>query len=377
MNDSHGWQQSQWGDGLGAAASTFPDDHDVSDINSVEGLLDCIERLDEDEDFEDRLSCSASSPSSARSQNGKCSDRDASEECEDGTEKEVSPSIRDDETEISVIPLNDRQVFSSSPILDSSSGSSTPGEFEVESSDLRPRASGRATLARRITSLGDSTRSLIGEEPDLDADPSEEDTKWNAASSCRGQTGGTKRKKRVTRVANIPSKSDLAWSRRFNELKGKFESKRFFGMDAHLMAHKLLTHALVEFKQDFGHTNVKQTYEANASLGAWVARQRLLVRRWDKEQKRHAPSSKSALMNKRIELLRSLDFEFYVGKGTFSASSPKNSKDWELAFGKLLEYKATKGDCNVPTKVRPNCDASDEIKLTGMIIPRPLLSDDG
>jgi len=351
MNDSHGWQQSQWGDGLGAAASTFPDDHDVSDINSVEGLLDCIERLDEDEDFEDRLSCSASSPSSARSQNGKCSDRDASEECEDGTEKEVSPSIRDDETEISVIPLNDRQVFSSSPILDSSSGSSTPGEFEVESSDFRPRASGRATLARRITSLGDSTRSLIGEEPDLDADPSEEDTKWNAASSCRGQTGGTKRKKRVTRVANIPSKSDLAWSRRFNELK--------------------------EFKQDFGHTNVKQTYEANASLGAWVARQRLLVRRWDKEQKRHAPSSKSALMNKRIELLRSLDFEFYVGKGTFSASSPKNSKDWELAFGKLLEYKATKGDCNVPTKVRPNCDASDEIKLTGMIIPRPLLSDDG
>mmetsp|Transcript_29800 Transcript_29800/g.70856 ORF Transcript_29800/g.70856 Transcript_29800/m.70856 type:complete len:378 (-) Transcript_29800:1313-2446(-) len=327
MNDSHGWQQSQWGDGLGAAASTFPDDHDVSDINSVEGLLDCIERLDEDEDFEDRLSCSASSPSSARSQNGKCSDRDASEECEDGTEKEVSPSIRDDETEISVIPLNDRQVFSSSPILDSSSGSSTPGEFEVESSDFRPRASGRATLARRITSLGDSTRSLIGEEPDLDADPSEEDTKWNAASSCRGQTGGTKRKKRVTRVANIPSKSDLAWSRRFNELK--------------------------EFKQDFGHTNVKQTYEANASLGAWVARQRLLVRRWDKEQKRHAPSSKSALMNKRIELLRSLDFEFYVGKGTFSASSPKNSKDWELAFGKLLEYKATKGDCNVPTKTSP------------------------
>lgn len=324
MNDSHGWQQSQWGDGLGAAASTFPNDHD-EDINSVEGLLDCIERLDEDEDFEDRLSCAASSPSSARSQNGKCSDTDVSEECEDGTEKGVSSSIRDDETEITVIPLNDRQVFSSSPILDSSSGSSTPGEFEVESSNFRPRVSGRATLARRINSLGDSTRSLIGEETDLDADPSEEDTQWNAASSGRGQTGGTKRKNRVTRVANIPSKSDLAWSRRFNELK--------------------------EFKQEFDHTNVKQTYEANAPLGAWVARQRLLVRRWDKEKKRHAPSSsKVSLMNKRIELLRSLDFEFYVGKGTFSASSPKNSKDWELAFGKLLEYKATKGDCNVPTK---------------------------
>ena len=123
-----------------------------------------------------------------------------------------------------------------------------------------------------------------------------------------------------------------------------------------------LTHEqhLVEFKQEFGHTNVKQTYEANASLGAWVARQRLLVRQWDGEKKRHPPSSrKSCLMNQRIQRLRSLDFEFYVGKGTLSASSSKNSKDWELAFRKLLEYKATKGDCNVPTKVRPNCDDSD------------------
>lgn len=58
-------------------------------------------------------------------------------------------------------------------------------------------------------------------------------------------------------------------------------------------------------------------------------------------------------MNKRIEMLRSLDFDFYVGKGKFSASSSKNSKDWELAFGKLLEYKAKNGHCNVPTKTSP------------------------
>ena len=112
---------------------------------------------------------------------------------------------------------------------------------------------------------------------------------------------------------------------------------------------------MVEFKKQFGHINVKQTYEANASLGAWVARQRLLVRQWDQEKTRHDKTdSKSSLMNKRIEMLRSLDFDFYVGKGKFSASSSKNSKDWELAFGKLLDYKAKTGHCNVPTKVRPN-----------------------
>ena len=79
------------------------------------------------------------------------------------------------------------------------------------------------------------------------------------------------------------------------------------------------------------------------------------MRQWDQEKTRHDKTdSKSSLMNKRIEMLRSLDFDFYVGKGKFSASSSKNSKDWELAFGKLLEYKAKTGHCNVPTKVRPN-----------------------
>ena len=80
------------------------------------------------------------------------------------------------------------------------------------------------------------------------------------------------------------------------------------------------------------------------------------MRQWDQEKATHDKTdSKSSLMNKRIEMLRSLDFDFYVGKGKFSASSSKNSKDWELAFGKLREYKAKTGHCNVPTKVRPNC----------------------
>ena len=207
MNDSHEWHRR------GAAASTFSDDRE-EDLHSVEGLLDCIESLDED--FEDPLSCGASSPSSLRSQGG----------C-------------DDDIEISVIPLNDRKVFSSW----SSSGPSTPGELQVErcatlstpypSSNFRPRVRGRATLARRVTSLGDSARSPIGEEPDLDTDPSEEDTMGKAASSGRGQT---KRKKRVKCNGGIPSKSDLAWYRRFKELKGKLGStqiksiKRFWGI---------------------------------------------------------------------------------------------------------------------------------------------------
>ena len=149
-----------------------------------------------------------------------------------------------------MIPLNDRQVSeellydsaerdvrtsSSSIYHDSSIGSTTPGGLELEerdaplvaphpSTDLRPRVSGRATLARRVTSLGDSMRSLKGDEPDTGL--SEKDTQRNAGSSGRCQVGGTKRKKRVKYEGDIPSKSDLAWTRRFNELKGK--SDQFF-----------------------------------------------------------------------------------------------------------------------------------------------------
>jgi len=68
-----------------------------------------------------------------------------------------------------------------------------------------------------------------------------------------------------------------------------------------------------EFKRVNGHCNVPQKYEKNSSLGAWVARQRLIMRQWEEtgEGKRHGRDTPTG---ERAERLKNLGLESSIGK---------------------------------------------------------------
>ena len=70
-----------------------------------------------------------------------------------------------------------------------------------------------------------------------------------------------------------------------------------------------------DFIRKHGHSNVPQKYENNPSLGAWVARQRLIMRQWEDNQKNaHATDEKSLLTGERVERLKSIGLERSIGK---------------------------------------------------------------
>lgn len=96
-----------------------------------------------------------------------------------------------------------------------------------------------------------------------------------------------------------------------------------------------------------------QKYESNTSLGAWVARQRLIMRQWDDDASRDYDlqrSGRSLLTAKRVEQLKSIGLESSIGKGAFGKLCYRNTNEWEKQFSNLLKYRDTHGDCKVPTK---------------------------
>ena len=75
-------------------------------------------------------------------------------------------------------------------------------------------------------------------------------------------------------------------------------------------------HDFQDFIRKHGHSNVPQKYESNPSLGAWVARQRLIMRQWEDDQKntQHATDEKSLLIGERVERLKNIGLEPSIGK---------------------------------------------------------------
>ncbi|KAL7535093.1 hypothetical protein ACHAXR_012122 [Thalassiosira sp. AJA248-18] len=120
------------------------------------------------------------------------------------------------------------------------------------------------------------------------------------------------------------NKNEIAWNRRFLELE--------------------------EFKRQFRHCNVPQKYEANPSLGAWVARQRLIMRHHEEKRPGHDTDVKSLSMCERIQRLKNVGLESSIGKGAFGKLCTRNTNEWEKQFADLVKFRETHGTCNVPTK---------------------------
>lgn len=79
------------------------------------------------------------------------------------------------------------------------------------------------------------------------------------------------------------SRSDATWNQRLAELR--------------------------QFRELHGHTNVPQKYEKNPSLGAWVARNRLFMRKWEED-----PTDCSSYQVERMEELKAVGLVSGIGK---------------------------------------------------------------
>ena len=84
---------------------------------------------------------------------------------------------------------------------------------------------------------------------------------------------------------------------------------------------------LIDFKEEFGHCNVPRNYN-NKSLAEWVHTQR---------------KNKSKLSLYKKEKLLAIGFEFDLAKQTLS-------KQWDIMFEKLIEYKKRFKNCNVSSR---------------------------
>ena len=71
---------------------------------------------------------------------------------------------------------------------------------------------------------------------------------------------------------------------------------------------------LEKFKQQYGHCNVPQKYEENTRLGAWVARQRFIMRRCESGA---SEDSNDLLYDERVEKLKDLGLEASLGKSVW------------------------------------------------------------
>eukprot|EP00578_Thalassiosira_sp_NH16_P010495 CAMPEP_0181110142 /NCGR_PEP_ID=MMETSP1071-20121207/18557_1 /TAXON_ID=35127 /ORGANISM="Thalassiosira sp., Strain NH16" /LENGTH=523 /DNA_ID=CAMNT_0023193895 /DNA_START=437 /DNA_END=2005 /DNA_ORIENTATION=- len=125
------------------------------------------------------------------------------------------------------------------------------------------------------------------------------------------------------------SKSCAAWKRRFAELE--------------------------DFNRQNGNCNVPQKYPPNPSLGAWVARQRLLMRQWEDWHENSKPckddGGKLTIMSsERVQCLKSIGLESSIGKGTLGKLCSRNINEWEKQFADLLRYRDANRTCDVPTK---------------------------
>jgi hypothetical protein len=91
---------------------------------------------------------------------------------------------------------------------------------------------------------------------------------------------------------------------------------------------------LSAYKEEFGHTNVPQSYESMPGLGRWVNRQR-------------TAKAKDELDSRRMEKLESIGFSF-------------NTKNflWDERFRELVRFKEMMGHVDVPYGWKDNKELS-------------------
>ena len=122
------------------------------------------------------------------------------------------------------------------------------------------------------------------------------------------------------RVANNKGRLDAERCRRLEGLG--------FDWDPNNNHWEKYFHQLVEFKQEYGHTNVPQRSGRYAALGTWVRNQRAAKR------------YKRPIMAERAKRLAELGFVWMLVE----------PMGWERAFAALVEFKKVHGHCNVPQK---------------------------
>ena len=110
-----------------------------------------------------------------------------------------------------------------------------------------------------------------------------------------------------------------------------------------------LNYSHTDFATENGHCNVPQQFPPNPSLGRWVARQRLFIRRCQRGRKTLSINDK--FVAEKLKLLAHIGLK---GNGRTASNinmvCSSRSKEWEKHFAKLLEYKEIHGHCDVPVK---------------------------
>jgi len=98
---------------------------------------------------------------------------------------------------------------------------------------------------------------------------------------------------------------------------------------------------LVEFANEFGHSDVPQEYAANPGLGRWCMNQRSKYRQW--QQGQH-----TSMTPKRIERLEAIGFSWHIREAK-----------WQSMFRRLKQYHEQRGH----TEISPADDANNDLRL--------------
>lgn len=139
-----------------------------------------------------------------------------------------------------------------------------------------------------------------------------------AAAVAAGFEGGERGRRPQHHHTPVPS--DEAWERKFQQLQ--------------------------QFYREFGHSDVPQTYKLNKPLGKWCGKQR---EHWKARQE----TGSSTLTDERVRKLETVDFKFYMGKGTHAKHhglymTERNIEEFNQRFRELVAFKAEHGHCRVP-----------------------------
>lgn len=93
---------------------------------------------------------------------------------------------------------------------------------------------------------------------------------------------------------------------------------------------------LIEFRKKYGHCLVPNSFHDNPTLAQWVKRQRY-------QYKLKQEGKRSTVSDERVAALEDIGFVWDSHKVV-----------WDERLNELLEYKRTKGNCNVPSRYSEN-----------------------
>ena len=105
---------------------------------------------------------------------------------------------------------------------------------------------------------------------------------------------------------------------------------------------------LKEYKGIHNDCNVPARYSKNRRLGIWVSAQRQQFKLIQTQRDANKPRRSSSLTQERIDLLNLLGFTWAI------RSRDSFGESWNHRLQDLREYKATHGNCLVPSRYQPN-----------------------